>query len=87
MTAIPGTTGQTAHCGRAMAERVKVTLRLTPEARMGYERVCEAEGVTLAALVEAIGLTFYESGVTKLPAAQMVLDRARGIDLERRSRR
>jgi hypothetical protein len=70
-----------------MPDTTTVTMRLTPGARAGYEKVCLAQGVTLTALMEAIGCVFLESGVRELPAAQMVLDRARMIDAERRSRR
>jgi hypothetical protein len=65
----------------------KVTVRLSDEARSGWERVCEHEGVSLTALMEAIGCVFHETGVTQLPAAGMVLERARRIDAERRTRR
>jgi hypothetical protein len=65
----------------------KVTVRLSGEARDGWERVCEAEGVSLTALMEAIGCVFWETGVTQLPASRMVLERARHIDMERRTRR
>jgi hypothetical protein len=63
-----------------------VTVRLSDAARAGWEDVCLAHGVTLTALVESIGCTFAETGITLLPAAMMVIDRARQIDADRRRR-
>lgn len=70
-----------------MAERIAVTIRLSPEARRGWDKVTVAQGVTLTALVEAIGLVFDETGLSLLPAAGMVVARAMAIDAERRERR
>lgn len=66
--------------------RIKVTLRVTDDAHRGWERTTLHYGVTLTALYEAVGLELLEHGVTT-PVGMSVVERARQIDLERRSRR
>lgn len=65
--------------------RVHVTVRLSPEARKGWEMAALQGGVTLTALVEAIGQTLLEQKGGLTNAAVLTL--ARKIDLERRTRR
>jgi len=66
--------------------RTGMNLRLTPEARRGWEKACRDHGVTLTAFVEAIGLALDEHGVVPGSALE-VIERARQIDSERRTRR
>lgn len=68
-----------------MAERITVTVRLSPDSRKGWERAALLGGVTLTALVEAIGQQLLEQQGTVTNAA--VLTMARAIDQERRNRR
>lgn len=67
-----------------MAERRRTPIRLTDEARDGFDRYCTAERVTLTALVEALGL---ELGAGRTVLAASVVERAAAIDRERKSRR
>lgn len=69
-----------------MTERVQVTTRISPDSRRGWDRACLAAGVTMTALMEAIGLDLLEHGIRSDAGREMV-ERARQIDLERRSRR
>lgn len=68
-----------------MAERITVTVRLSPDSRRGWERAALRGGVTLTALVEAIGMTLLDQDGTVTNAAVLTL--ARMIDQERRNRR
>lgn len=67
-----------------MAQRRRWPVRLTDEARAGYDRICLAHGLTETALAEAIGLAF---ATGKLKPSAEVIREARRIDVERRSRR
>ena len=69
-----------------MAGTNRVTLRLSERARTGWERVCLAHGVSMTALAEAMGEELFEHGVTT-DLQRAVIERARQIDMERRSRR
>jgi hypothetical protein len=63
--------------------RETITIRLTHDARAGWERVTLAHGVTLAGLLEAFGLEFQaHAGDVRAE----VIEHARRIDFERRSR-
>lgn len=64
----------------------KMTLRLTDEARAGWEKACVTTGVSLTALVEAIGRDLNDSGRLLERGADLI-EAARVIDLERRRRR
>lgn len=70
-----------------MAERVKVTLRLSNESHRGWERAALNNGVTFTALAEAIGLFVDEHPERTDAQWNDIIDRARAIDLERRNRR
>lgn len=63
-----------------------MNLRLSFEARRGWDRFCREQGVTLTAFVEAIGLELDERGMVEGRGPQVV-ERARQIDTERRNRR
>lgn len=63
---------------------VKVTLRLTEEARRGLDRSARRVGVTLTAMVEAIGMRLDEEPDL---LQRHTVDLARRIDAERRARR
>lgn len=64
----------------------KITLRLTEDAAAGWNRVTESNGITMTAYAEAIGLSMYEHGI-HTEAGRLIIERARQIDAERRSRR
>lgn len=64
----------------------KLSLRLSDEARAGFERGCLAYGVSVTALVEAIGLKLYEDAKAMGARGEDVVDLARQIDAERRQR-
>lgn len=72
-----------------MPNTTKVTLRLTQEARRGWERIALRHGLTLTALAEAIGQAFDERPdvMASVPEWQQVIAEAQRIDQERRSRR
>ena len=63
---------------------MKVSLRLTEDARRGLDRAAARAGVSLTALLEAFGLLLLEQPDLLLDEA---VERARQIDAERRSRR
>lgn len=67
-----------------MADRTRPNLRLTDEARDGFDRFCTTERVTLTALVEALGL---ELAAGRRAIATSVVERAAAIDRQRKSRR
>lgn len=46
-----------------MSERPKISIRLSPEARAGWERACVRYGITMTAYIEAIGLELAENDV------------------------
>lgn len=71
----------------AVAATTKVTIRLSPEARLGYERAELSGGVSLTALFEATGLELFDNAPRITEGLLIVLERARAIDLERRTRR
>lgn len=58
-------------------------LRLTEDARAGWDRACSAHRVTMTALAEALGLAMRDD-VDLVPVE--VVERAAEIDRERRSR-
>lgn len=68
----------------SVAARRAVYLRLTDDARQGWDRIVETEGVSLTALVEAVGLALHER---RELIPQEIIARARQIDYERGSRR
>lgn len=70
-----------------MAERRKITLRLSPEAHDGLQRACLAAGVTMTALFEAVGLELDRNPASLGERGPDVLTAARQIDQERRNRR
>lgn len=61
-----------------------MNLRLTFDARRGWDRVCRDNGVSLTALVEAIGL---EMDDRHQPIPPEVIELARTIDHDRKTRR
>jgi hypothetical protein len=63
-----------------MAKRILLQVRLTEDARAGLDRIASRRGVTITALFEAIGQL-------QPPIDDEVVDLARSIDRERRSRR
>ncbi len=65
-------------------DRRNFQIRLTDDARAGWDRLCAAERVTMTALVEAIGL---ELGDGRNVVTRRAIDRAADIDRERKSRR
>jgi hypothetical protein len=66
----------------------QMTLRLSDEARAGWDRACGMAGVTLTALVEAIGLELHRTGGKALgDRGPDLVEAAKAIDLERRRRR
>lgn len=70
-----------------MAERITISLRLTPEAHRGLMRACEAAGVTMTALLEAIGLELARNPGSLGERGPDIVAAARQIDQERRNRR
>jgi hypothetical protein len=69
-----------------MPEVPKVTLRLSDEARAGLERGCVSYGVTITALVEAIGRMMLTDTARLGERGADIIELARQIDAERRSR-
>lgn len=61
-------------------------VRLSDDARRGWDRTCVKYGVTLTALLEAMGRELDTLGITTDRGA-VVVEEARRIDQERRSRR
>lgn len=59
-------------------------VRLTDTSAAGWDRLCTRRGVTLTALLEAVGQMLDEGADWPIDEA---IDRARQIDRERRSRR
>jgi hypothetical protein len=59
-------------------------VRLTDDAAAGWDRLCTRRGVTMTALIEALGRSLNE-GEEWVP--DDAIRRAREIDRERRSRR
>ncbi len=59
--------------------------RVSDEAKAGWDRFCDANGVTFSALLEATGLLIYQGK----PAVHSdeVIELARAIDRERARRR
>lgn len=68
-------------------ERVKVTTRLSQEARAGLLRACEMEGVSLTALLEAVGRDLHANPRRLLDRGSDLIAEARLIDRERQQRR
>lgn len=64
-----------------------MNLRLSPEARRGWDRLSRTEGVSLTALIEALGLELDERRAPTDPYGLAVVERARRIDHERGTRR
>ncbi len=60
-------------------------VRLTEDAREGWDRAAEREGANLTALLEAYGEALSGRKPIRLPAS--VVQRAREIDRQRHSRR
>lgn len=67
-----------------MARRRNLQIRLTDEARDGWDRVCADERVTLTALMEAAGL---ELAAGRTAVSARTIKRAAAIDRARASRR
>lgn len=67
-----------------VAARRAAYIRLTDDARRGWDRVVESEGVSLTALVEAVGLALHER---REIIPKDIIAAARAIDYERGSRR
>ena len=67
-----------------MAAWQRISAQLSPEGRRGWDRATTAGGVTLTALMEALGLMLDERSNWLPPEA---VERARLIDRERNSRR
>lgn len=66
----------------------KITVRLTEDSLDGWYRVALGAGVSLTALMEAIGLDMAQRGVVpENRQGQEILVNARKIDQERRNRR
>lgn len=64
-----------------------MNLRLSDDARRGFDNFCTAYGVTLTALVEAIGLEMSRNPSKLAERGEDILTEARRIDFERASRR
>lgn len=61
----------------------EIRARLSDEAKAAWERLCISEGVTITALIEALGRDLDEGGWTP---SRRVFSEARRIDRARRSR-
>lgn len=70
-----------------VAERITVTNRLSPEARRGFDRACRIAGVTMTAMLEALGRELDRDPHRLLDRGSDIMELAREIDLERRHRR
>lgn len=70
-----------------MAERSRVSIRLSDEAHRGLDTACQGAGITLTALIEAIGLTAAREPSALTDRGPDIIELARAIDLERRNRR
>ena len=72
----------------ALAEREVITAKISRKAADGWRQFCAANGVTLTALIEVAGLDLAkETSPPTVEARVKMVQRAREIDLERRSRR
>lgn len=71
-----------------MGDKTTVTVRMSRDCRRGWDKACQRYGVTLTALVEAIGCDLLDhGGTTSKDRGPALIERAREIDRERRSRR
>lgn len=62
-------------------------MRLSEESRRGWDKVALANGVSLTAFIEAIGLDMAERGIAvENRQGHDIIARARAIDQERRGR-
>lgn len=64
-----------------------MTVRLSEEAKRGWDLVCRRHGVNMTALMEAFGLEMLEHGLDSEPQTNRIVERARQIEAERRGRR
>lgn len=65
------------------AKRKHLQVRLSPEAREGLDRFCTTHGITATALIETIVRAL---NTTTTWTVADVVERARALDAERRSR-
>lgn len=65
-------------------DRVSVQVRVSEDARDGLHRFCFDHGITVTAMIEALGVQLAETGKCNVP--EMVAA-ARRIDYERRNKR
>lgn len=70
-----------------MADRPRLSIRLSEEAHSGWMDACAREGVSLTSLVEAIGRGLHEDPRPLLERGADLIQAARLIDQERRNRR
>lgn len=63
-----------------------MTVRLSDDARRGWDRTCVNYGVSLTALLESMGRELDTLGITT-ERGEVVVQEARRIDQERRNRR
>ena len=71
-----------------LVEREVITAKISHQAAEGWRKFCAENGVTLTALIEVAGLDLaQETSPPSVAARVRMVQRARVIDLERRSRR
>ena len=71
-----------------VVEREVITAKISRQAAEGWRKFCAENGVTLTALIEVAGLDLAQETSPPTVAARInMVQRAREIDLERRSRR
>jgi len=69
-------------------ERIVIAAKVSPDAAKGWRRFCDANGISLASMLEVAGLDLAEeplSPTTKV--SRRMVTRARGVDRARRDRK
>ena len=68
--------------------RETLTAKISPESARGWKEFCNNNGISLTAMIEVAGLELaQETNPPSVPARAKMVENARVVDIERRSRK
>ena len=79
-------TGTSKH--RGDEERIAINARLSRASAEGWRGFCQANGISLSAFLEVVGLNLAgDTAPSRIPERDRMVEAARAVDIERRNRR
>ena len=65
-----------------------ISAKISSESAAGWRNFCEANGISMSAMIEVAGLELAKEGhPPTIPARQQLVEQARAVDIARRARK